>query len=46
MKTFDNKGNHFFIEIIPDINDKGALSNGMCINIFDGRRPHIQKKNI
>jgi hypothetical protein len=24
MKTFDNKGNHFFIEIIPDINDKGA----------------------
>lgn len=24
MKTFDNKGNHFFIEIIPEINNEGA----------------------
>lgn len=24
MKAFDNKGNHFFIEIIPDIDNNGS----------------------
>ena len=40
MKTYDNKGNHFFIEVIPSIDDKGYWDGRFGLAI------QVRKSNI
>ena len=40
MKKFNNRGNHFFIEIIPDISEKGEWQ-GVYQLAIQGRRTNI-----
>ena len=41
----DNKGNHFFIEIVPDITDKGVYT-GVFQLIINARKTNIDKESF
>ena len=41
----DNKGNHFFIEIVPDITDKGVYTDKFQL-IINVRKTNIDKESF
>ena len=41
----DNKGNHFFIEIVPDITDKGAWTGNFQL-VINARKTNIDEDSF